>query len=359
MARALRDSLPCTDTHRAGWATGSTSTSGEQRKSGTIFSRAPDGRDSPLVQQFEDVPPSHTFYSFINALYLDDVVTGYACGGPGEPCGVGNLPYYRPGNDVNRGQMAKFVDNGRRNISHAVGLSLQLTDTIAPALTISSTAYDSIDIYNASGNQGIDAHCSRANLGCISVYGWASEGNRPGWFLGGQGTVMGSNDDGYAATVSRAYGNNSYAIDAQSDDYRGGTVRTNSTSYYSFIVDTPPTGTASGIYGRVEASLSVGGDLWVSGSKAGYVIDVMQNAGSEPLQSGDVVVIVGNAPAVMGQIPVVRVAKAGEEYNTGVVGIVDQAVYVPDDGHEGGLPASKSRSVKTPSTGVPKQKAPP
>jgi hypothetical protein len=57
----------------------------------------------------------------------------------------------------------------------------------------------------------------------------------------------------------------------------------------------------------------------------------MQNADSQPLESGDVVVIVGNAPAVMGQIPVVRVAKAGEEYNTGVVGIVDQAVYVPND----------------------------
>lgn len=107
-------------------------------------------------------------------------------------------------------------------------------------------------------------------------------------------------------------------------------MQTNNTSFYSLIVQKPAAGNTSGIYGRVDASLSVGGDLWVSGSKAGYVVDIMQNAGDQPLEAGDVVVIVGSAPAVMGQIPVVRVAKTGEEYSTAVVGIVDQAVYVPD-----------------------------
>ena len=35
--------------------------------------------ETPLVQQFEDVPDSHTFAQFINALYLDNIISGYPC----------------------------------------------------------------------------------------------------------------------------------------------------------------------------------------------------------------------------------------------------------------------------------------
>ncbi len=58
---------------------------------------------------FEDVPPSHTFYDYIECLAGRDIVSGYPCGTPQEPCGAGNKPYYRPGNPVTRGQAAKFV----------------------------------------------------------------------------------------------------------------------------------------------------------------------------------------------------------------------------------------------------------
>jgi hypothetical protein len=37
---------------------------------------------------------------------------GYNCGGSNEPCvAPGNLPYFRPGSDVTRGQIAKIIAN--------------------------------------------------------------------------------------------------------------------------------------------------------------------------------------------------------------------------------------------------------
>ena len=63
----------------------------------------------------------------------------------------------------------------------------------------------------------------------------------------------------------------------------------------------------------------------------------MQNADASGLEAGDVVTIVGNSAAVIGDIPVVTVKKASTAYDTGVVGIVDQAVYVPDAANPGDL----------------------
>jgi hypothetical protein len=60
-------------------------------------------------QTFEDVPPDNTFFAFIERLASRGVVSGYECGGPGEPCLPGNRPYFRPGNSVTRGQTAKIV----------------------------------------------------------------------------------------------------------------------------------------------------------------------------------------------------------------------------------------------------------
>ena len=77
--------------------------------------RAQTGTENPAgARDFEDVPPTHTFFPYIRNLYLSDIIDGYPCGGPGEPCGPGNLPYYRPGAVVNRAQMAKFADNVRK-----------------------------------------------------------------------------------------------------------------------------------------------------------------------------------------------------------------------------------------------------
>jgi hypothetical protein len=61
---------------------------------------------------FADVPPSHPFYTSIQMVYWYELITGYACGSPGEPCDAQNRPYYRPAAHVTRGQAGKFVANG-------------------------------------------------------------------------------------------------------------------------------------------------------------------------------------------------------------------------------------------------------
>jgi len=68
--------------------------------------------DDPGDQVFEDVSPYYPyspFYVWINRLAHEGIMTGYPCGGPGEPCGFNNLPYFRPNNDATRGQIAKVV----------------------------------------------------------------------------------------------------------------------------------------------------------------------------------------------------------------------------------------------------------
>jgi hypothetical protein len=75
-----------------------------------IVSNAAGFTEPPSGQTFEDVPPSHTFYEFIQRLAGRNVMGGYPCGGPNEPC-ISGRPYFRPGNDVTRGQSAKIVAN--------------------------------------------------------------------------------------------------------------------------------------------------------------------------------------------------------------------------------------------------------
>ncbi len=60
---------------------------------------------------FEDVPSTNPFYSYIRCLACRDIISGYHCGGPGEPCNPSREPYFRPGNNVTRGQTAKIVSN--------------------------------------------------------------------------------------------------------------------------------------------------------------------------------------------------------------------------------------------------------
>ncbi|MEO8285426.1 MAG: S-layer homology domain-containing protein [Chloroflexota bacterium] len=63
------------------------------------------------AQMFEDVLPGSTFYDFIQRLASRNIINGYPCGNPGEPCGSGNLPYFRPSANATRGQTSKIVSN--------------------------------------------------------------------------------------------------------------------------------------------------------------------------------------------------------------------------------------------------------
>jgi hypothetical protein len=74
--------------------------------------------------QFQDVPPSNdesSFYPYVKCLACRNIVGGYPCGdvnpvsGEPEPCGQTGDAYYRPDNNVTRGQIAKIVAQSASN----------------------------------------------------------------------------------------------------------------------------------------------------------------------------------------------------------------------------------------------------
>src|SRR5207248_11736709 len=59
---------------------------------------------------FQDVTSTNVFSTFIETAFNAHVITGYACGGPGEPCSPpNNLPYFRTGNTVTRSPLTKMA----------------------------------------------------------------------------------------------------------------------------------------------------------------------------------------------------------------------------------------------------------
>jgi hypothetical protein len=68
--------------------------------------------ETPTGQTFEDVPPTGTFYLYVERVAARGIVGGYPCGGAGEPCvAPGNRAYFRPNNTATRGQMSKIAAN--------------------------------------------------------------------------------------------------------------------------------------------------------------------------------------------------------------------------------------------------------
>ena len=62
-------------------------------------------------QTFQDVSPGSTYYTYTQRLNTRGIISGYPCGGVGEPClPPNNRAYFRPNNNVTRGQIAKIVD---------------------------------------------------------------------------------------------------------------------------------------------------------------------------------------------------------------------------------------------------------
>jgi hypothetical protein len=64
---------------------------------------------NPATASFADVFPNTAFYTFVETAYCHGIISGYNCGGPGEPCDAQNRPYFRQFNDATRGQIAKIV----------------------------------------------------------------------------------------------------------------------------------------------------------------------------------------------------------------------------------------------------------
>jgi hypothetical protein len=76
-----------------------------------IVSNAAGINTTPSGIFYTDVQEDNPFYVWIMRLTELGVMSGYECGGPGEPCDNENRPYFRPFNNVTRGQASKIVAN--------------------------------------------------------------------------------------------------------------------------------------------------------------------------------------------------------------------------------------------------------
>jgi hypothetical protein len=98
----------CDGANRPYFRPGNNASRGQLSK---IVSNAAEIEDTPTGQTFEDVAPSSPFYLYIERLTSRGAISGYPCGGVGEPCGGDNRPYFRPSDNVTRGQASKIVAN--------------------------------------------------------------------------------------------------------------------------------------------------------------------------------------------------------------------------------------------------------
>ncbi|HMA33658.1 MAG TPA: S-layer homology domain-containing protein, partial [Chloroflexia bacterium] len=65
---------------------------------------------NPVTATFADVFPGTAFYAFVETAACHGILSGYTCGGVGEPCDNQQRPYFRPYPPATRGQIAKIVD---------------------------------------------------------------------------------------------------------------------------------------------------------------------------------------------------------------------------------------------------------
>lgn len=115
--------------------------------------------DEITEQTFQDVAPGSTFFTWIGQLELHDVISGYACGGTGEPCvAPGNMPYFRPNATATRGQLTKVI---------VISSGLPIDITGGPHFTdvaVGSTFYDYIEtLFNAGAINGYPDNTFRPN----------------------------------------------------------------------------------------------------------------------------------------------------------------------------------------------------
>jgi hypothetical protein len=181
----------------------------------------------------------------------------------------------------------------------AIGVIGSSTGEGAYAVLGQSSGYQSHGVYGtASGIEG------------AGVYGIAMDDTLCPAYDDCNGGVVGKALGGGAQGVFGYSLNQSgiYASNRSLDKYTGFLVNINGTGYPALGV----LGSAK-FYGYVE----------FTGGKSGYVVDVALNAGAEPLQRGDVVVVTGMDAPIIGEIPVMRVQKATPETAYGIVGIVD------------------------------------
>jgi hypothetical protein len=253
----------------------------------TSAKSAPESASCPSGQCFADVPPDNPFYEFANRLYSQQIMSGYACGGPGEPCDSASRPYYRPGSSVTRGQMTKFIDNARRLpgisiLANEPVVPISVTNTYVGGIAISGVSTTGVGVWGNSHNgPGLSGSSTNGD----GVYGTSTnfEGvrgetasNYPGVFGRNTGTGSGPGVRGDANYGPGVYGlSSSYpgvwgksaynvGVKAESDSSVGMYAYTGGTEQMAIYGESPA---GIGIYGRtndvnspaIEASNDAGG----------------------------------------------------------------------------------------------------
>jgi hypothetical protein len=122
---------PCDQQNSPYFRPGNSVTRGQLAK---IVSQSAGFSDPVSGQSFQDIPPGSTFYTYTERLTAHGVMSGYPCGGVSEPCGPGNLPYFRPGNNATRGQISKIDSN-------AAGFNDAQTAQMFEDIEVGSTFY--------------------------------------------------------------------------------------------------------------------------------------------------------------------------------------------------------------------------
>jgi len=166
--------------------------------------------------------------------------------------------------------------------------------------------------------------------GDVTVDAWAIYGNA--------GSGVG------AGTIGIASGTGYFGARGSSSNGVGLMGWSNNTTYEGVWAYNYQGTTAPGLY--------VYGTSYFAGSKSGYVADICVSVDEEPLEQGDVVVVVGYTTPVLGDIPVMQVRKATSAYATGVVGVVDVRQVVEEPNAEEEALLSDPTSTRAPKARV-------
>jgi hypothetical protein len=109
-----------------------TATRAQMAKIISLAANLPNGGQT---QAFTDVPPTNTFFPFVQSAFAAGVIQGYPCGqNQFEPCDAQNRPYFRPGNVVTRGQTSKMVVTAF-GFNEPVSNTVQSFQDVAPGST--------------------------------------------------------------------------------------------------------------------------------------------------------------------------------------------------------------------------------
>jgi hypothetical protein len=262
----------------------------------------------PSGQCFEDVTAGNPYYTFTNRIYLEGLVSGYACGGLGEPCvPPNNRPYYRPAAEVSRGQMSKFIFNARN----------------MPGIYMESAAFFPI--------LSITDHPYGAGL-----WGTAREGAGKG--VSGRGSGSGPSRDFYnlnAGIEGDGVGTDN-SVGAVLRGFHDNAVwlGTEAASYYGLYIVHEKGGFVVGNSGDNARNDSyIGGDLSMGGNCNGCVlVSVMQNTGAYDLHSGEVASLVSasEGPSTLAGKPLAGVDRSQGAYSTAVMGVITYRWIPPD-----------------------------